>query len=126
MGNQSSNYTIEKFLAEFDTSNLNQMQDKEIREKLESVLSIFRQDKNYYSSLKKEDNLQNAIDFGSKYQNEISDEEKSLSKTWRFCNLITFYIKITFVDKDIPSLILDIFSLLSKLYLILYAFYNLH
>jgi len=112
MGNQSSHYTIEKFLADFETSNLNQMDDKDIREKLLSLLSLFQQDKNYFESMKKEDNL--ALDFGSKNQNEISEEEKAFSKTWKFCNMITFYIKISFVDKEIPNIILNIFSILSK------------
>jgi hypothetical protein len=125
MGNNSGKYNLEKFVTEFDTSSINLLEQKEIREKLENILNLFNHDKNYYRNLKNDkdsifnehketDIIQMTDDTNIRDQIDNAENEKSMRKTWKFCNMITFCIKINFTDKDIYVILLDIYSYLSN------------
>jgi len=125
MGNKSGKYNLEKFVTEFDTTSINLLEQKEIREKLENILTLFNQDNYYYRNLKndknsifyehKETDINKMTDYSNmRDQIDNIENEKSMMKSWKFCNMITFCIKINFTDKDIYVILLDIYSYLSN------------
>jgi hypothetical protein len=107
MGNQQSNeYSLDKFITELNIREIHNVQDSEIKIKLESICGLFRSNKEYYSNYKKtEENISggsndvkhdNNEDDLTSFQPEEEVSYDELKKTKKFCNLITFMIKLSF------------------------------
>lgn len=129
MGNKHSNEPLENFVQELSLRELHNIPDADIKIKLESILSYFRSNKNYFSECRieedRERNLGNhfgASSGGQKDSGEIAEDEEEaneddMRKTRRFCKVITFMIKLSFSSEfqDNYLLLLEIMTYMSKL-----------
>jgi hypothetical protein len=129
MGNNNSNsYSIEKFIGELNIRELHNVPNTEIKDKLANILDLFQKHNNYYINLKKQEdstflgtaNLQNEkITEENEFESpdkENSGEDEERRKTYQFCNIITFMMKLNFQSEFhyLYLMLLDIYAFLSK------------
>jgi hypothetical protein len=128
MGNKHSNEALEKFVQELTLRELHNVSDSDIKIKLETIVSYFRSNKNYFTDCKieeeRERNLGNhfgGTSAGAKDSSEFAEDEEEVNeedmrKTRRFCKVITFMIKLSFSSEfqDNYLLLLEIMSYMSK------------
>jgi hypothetical protein len=96
MGNKTSNsYSIDKLISEVNIKILLNIPSEEIKLMLENILSLFKEDNQYFTNyLKTERAEYNTISKSKNVNN--NDNEEIESKSAKFCNLISFMIKMNF------------------------------
>jgi hypothetical protein len=128
MGNKHSNEPLENFVQELSLKDLHNTPDANIKIKLETILSYFRSNKNYFSECKIEEERERNIgnhfgassggqkDPGEFAENEEEANEDDMKKTSRFCKVISFMIRLSFSNEfqDNYLLLLEIMKFMSN------------
>lgn len=129
MGNKITiDYSLDKFVNELNIREINNISDVDIKTKLENLLVIFQNNKDYYLEYRKNEELAHNTGGNNTEQTKEEDEnlqtnqeEEEIMKSKTFCNLITFMITLNYHSdmQEIYVLIIEVMNYLSKKFLFL-------